>query len=431
MKSKKALITNLILLTLAFAISLSFCACSSDTDESSSVQSETSETTSSLTISEALALLNNDRRIIEIFACNSLSSSESAVGYVPLADSHELYGFAKIRELLSSAYAVGNGEIESFLAYPIAEYPSVRDVDGVTNVFFHKGIGFEDFIDTDTVALTVHDSKTEIKAKTLSGKDVTLNAVYENGKWLLEKSLLSVLDTDDSFEEKPPLSGLGSLSEFSGNVLVINFFVSDVNYKFTSDEEKEFASRVSTAVDYLVEEAERLGGEVNVTYENAYFEHIGNIGNGDLAFDIVFSETGFGTLSNFAERHFENLSEYDNYFFAVCFNKECEPLFKANDGEDTTEVHKGERLFVGSNTTKEDIARMTLQLAGAGNYRFGDYTEELYYTYFPNDVFSDCPLVESALSPVTAYSCGIINELPELYRYFIYNQDNQEQSEEE
>ncbi len=435
MKSKNILITNLILLTLAFAVSLSLCACSSDTEESSFTPSETSDEALSRMLEDVKALVERDRKIIEIFACNSLSSFENSVGYVPLSENHEFRDFEKIRELLSSTYAPDGGQIDSFLAYPIANLPAARDVDGVTNVFFHKGSGFSDFIVSDSLSVesTGDEGKALVKAKTVSGREVQLEVVYENGKWLLKKSLLSVLADDKSFDKKLPLSGLGSLSEFSGNVLVINFFISDVNYKFTDEEEKSFASRVSTAVDYLASEAEKLGGEVNVTYENAYFTHVGNIGNGDLAFDIVFSETGFGTLRKFAEKNYD-LSQYDNYFFAVCFNKECENLYKANDGTDTTEVYYGERLFVGSNTTDEDITRMALKLAGAYDYRSGvcdEYTESLYKAYFPNDVFAEGSLDKLTVSPVAAYSCGIVKELPELYQVFIYTQDNQEQSEEQ
>ncbi len=435
MKSKNILITNLILLALAFAVSFSLCACSSDTEESSFDTSETSDKTVALTLDVAKELVEKDKKIIGIFACNSLSSSETSVGYVPLAENHEFRDFEKIRELLASTYASDSGELDSFLAYPIETLPSVCDKDGVTNVFYHKGSRFDDFAVSDSLSVETspEDGKSLIKARTVSGREVTFEAVYENEKWLLKNSLLSLIPVDNSCDKEFPLSDSGSLSEFSGNVLVINFFISDVNYKFTEEEEQSFASRVSTAVDHLASEAEKLGGEVNVTYENAYFTHVGNIGNGDLAFDIVFSETGFGTLRKFAEKNYD-LSQYDNYFFAVCFNKECENLYKANDGTDMTEVYYGERLFVGSNTTEEDIARMVLKLAGAYDYRSGvcdEYTESLYKAYFPNDVFSEGALDKSTVSPVTAYSCGIVKELPELYQIFIYTQDNQEQSEEQ
>ncbi len=435
MKSKNIFLTNLILIVLVASVLMSFSACSFGSDESSAVQSDSLDN-KALTVNAAKDLIEKDKKVIEIFACNSLCSDDAKVEFLPLDDNHEFRDFNKIRELLSSVYSSDGGQIESFLKYPVESAPSVSGVDGITNVFRHPGLGFDDFIVPDSVSVTASDNgaTTVIKAKTESGREVELEAVFENEKWLLKNSLLFVLPADNSYDKKLPLSDLGSLSAFSGEVLVINFFISDVNYKFTDEDEVAFAARVSTAVDYLVSETERLGGEVNVTYDNAYFEHIGNIGNGDLPFDIVFSETGFGTLQNFAEEKYD-LSKYDNYFFAVCFNKECENLYKAYEGGDTTEVYFAERLFVGTNTTEADIARMALKLLGAYDYRSGvcdEYTESLYQAYFKNDILSGGSLDESTVSPVTAYCCGMINELPELYHGFIYTQeDNQEQSEEE
>lgn len=431
MKYKKSFFTNLIAIILVIALS----ACSSG-DESSGVPSDVSENDVSFTVETARQLIEADKKVIEIFACNSLCASDAPVGYKAVSEGHEYRAFDKILSLISSVYAKDGGQTEMLLSYPLESAPSVRNADGVTNVFRHPSV-FDDFIATDSVSVadTENENRKSINAKTASGREVTLTAVFENGKWLLEKSLLSVIPSTKAFDKKPLLSDKGSMADFSGNVLVINFFISDKNYTFLNDsdeEEAEFASRVATAVDWLVAETERCGGEVNVTYENADFDHAGNIGNGDLAFDIVFSETGFGTLQKFAEENYD-LTQYDNYLFAVCFNKECDNLFKACDGGSTTEIYYGERLFVGTNTTPEDICRMALGVLGAYDYRSGErdkYTESLYQAYFPNDIMAGGTLDKSSVTPVTAYTCGMVEGLPELYQIFINTQDNQEQSEE-
>ncbi len=436
-------LTKLISFLLVLALSCSLFACS-DYDEISGETSSRSEMSGNdtsaeqnpeLTVSEAKALIERDKKLIEIFACNALCRDSSSAEYMAVSDS-EFSDFSAIEALLKSTYVLSDDNDAVFFSqYPIADLPSVKNVDGKTYAFYHPNSVFSDFIDMETVYVTdgETDNKKVINAKTLSGVEVVLDACFADGKWLLEHSLRRVYQPEyepctDSF----PLSNLGSMSSFSGNILVIELFISDNGASFTpepSDDEVAFHQKIVSAVDYVKSYADVYGTEVNVEFQEAHFEHDGTIGSGDLPFDLVFGETGFGSLQKFTEETIE-LDGYDNYVFAVCFNKECEPLFKAYENTKETELYYAERMFVGTNTTEPQICASLLSVLGAYSFREGlydSYTEALYQAYFPYDIMSSETLAGTELTPVAAYSCGITEELKPLYRVFLNNQEKSEE----
>ena len=135
MKSKKIYFTNLILLLLALTMSVSLFACSSDTDGSSVASTDDSDSSKILSTDVAKELVEKDKKIIEIFACNSLCPTATKAEYVSLPNDHELRDFNKIRELISSTYSSDSNSVNFLMSYPLESVPSVREVDGVTNVF--------------------------------------------------------------------------------------------------------------------------------------------------------------------------------------------------------------------------------------------------------------------------------------------------------
>ncbi len=429
------------LFLLVFLV-FSFVSCSSSEGSSSAQPSISSADESTapaveLSLEEAGKLIEQDKKIIDIFI-NGILSKSKAPAYESVAEDNEFCLYSSLEELLSSTYSITSRESAFFLSYPDDELPAVKNNDGKTSVFFYVGSSFTDYADVSSLSIenTEIDTVKVIKLKSLSGREAALKAVYENNHWLLEKSLYNCIARDDEIAEKPLCSGKGSFSSFNGDILVIELFISDSNSSFDpkSDEpEKAFHEKIKTSFDYLLQQCEDLGGNANITYEAVEFEHFGAIGSGDLPFDIFFSETGFGNLRNLAESHFDDLQKYDNYVFAVCFNRETEPLYKRYDGKSTTELYFAERTFVGTNTTADEITRNMLALLGGESQLFDELSEplkELYNVYFPQDIFKSEKLDNAKINPYTAYCCGMIEDLNPIYRVFINKSESVSESEE-
>lgn len=401
-----------------------FAVACNENDESSAESSvESSEAEIVLSSEQAIELIKRDKLITDMFINNSLCNGKSTDAVA--LKSGEYASFSAIESLLDSTYTESGGNKAFFLSYPENHTPSVTGIDGKTFVFNHVGSSYADFIDEKTVSIENGENENEaiIKARAQSGREVELKAVRDNDVWRLESGIY-MLDSEktSAFDKLFPLSDYGSFMEFSGNVLVIELFISDNKSDFTAEDEKDFHKRIENAVNYIVEQSKTFGNEVKVTYESAYFDHAGIIGNRALDFDIFFAETRFGSLQNFADSNFD-LSAYDNYVFAVCLNKEMDVSYALYDGTDKTQIYFGERLIMGNNTSDVDVCISLLSLLGAYGYDNGlcdEYTEALYNEYFPHDIMVSESLVYSLMSPVTAYACGITDELIPLYRVFWY-----------
>lgn len=434
---KKATLFLLVFLALFMS------SCASDEDASSFSQAEESSADESSVVSlelpleDAKKLIEKDKKIIDIFINGSLSQSKSPA-YESVPEENEFHLYSSLESLLSSTYSIISREIDFFQTYPTEELPAVKNSDGKTSAFFHTGSSFSDYADISSVRVenTETDTVKSIKLKCLSGREVTLKAVYENNIWLLEKGLYNSIDKGEEPKEKPLCSGKGSFSSFNGDILVIELFISDSNSSFDPDSdepEKAFHEKIKNSFDYLLQQCEGLGGNADITYESVEFEHFGAIGSGDLPFDVFFSDTGFGNLRSLAESHFDDLQNYDNYVFAVCFNRETEPLYKLNDGKSTTELYFAERTFVGTNTTSEDIARNVLALSGGEIQHINELPaplKELYSIYFPQDIYTADKLENAKVNPYTAYCCGMTEELNPIYRVFINKTESLSESEE-
>ncbi|MBQ4316781.1 MAG: hypothetical protein IJC20_00900 [Clostridia bacterium] len=378
---------------------------------------------SAFDVDDAIRLVELDKTVIDMFINNSLCDDKSVESVA--VTSGEYVNFDAVESLLDSVYIANGNNKETFLAYPEGHTPSVSNVDGKTFVFNHIGSKYDDFIVTSSVTVSETENENEmiITAKTESGKDVELKAVCENENWLLESSLYLVNKVETSkTDSKFPLSDYGSFMKFSGKVLVIELFVSDSASGFTSVEEKEYHSRIEKAFNYITEQAETYGKEVTVDYKSTYFEHFGTIGPNVIDFDIVFAETGFGTLQKFADANCD-LAAYDNYVFVVCMDKDIKATFSCYDGSDRTQIYFAERAVIGRNSTDVEICVSVLRLLGAYGFDEGicdEYTESLYNAYFPYDIMVSGSLTFSKMSPVTAFACGITDELDPLYRVFFY-----------
>ena len=416
---------KIIILLLVTSFVMCFSSCNNDSDVSSEGELSSVESVddSAFGADDAIALLELDKKVIDIFVNNSLCKDKSLEAVA--VTSGEYVDFAAVESLIDSVYVSNSTSREMFFAYPEGHIPSISNADGKTFVFNHVGSKYDDFIQTSSVSVVDAENENEkiIKAKTESGKDVELKAVCENENWLLESSLFSVDKIDSKTDVKFPTSDYGSFMKYSGKVLVIELYVSDKESGFTAVEEKEFHNRIEKAFDYITEQAQTYGREVTVDYKPTYFEHFGTIGANSLDFDITFAETGFGSLQKFADANCD-LAAYDNYVFVVCMDKEdVKTSFACYDGSDQTQLYFAERVIMGRNSTEVEVCVSALRLLGAYGFNEGvcdEYIESLYNAYFPYDILVSESLTFSTMSPVTAYACGITEDLNPLYRVFLY-----------
>lgn len=402
---------------------LAFSACESENGESSLSVSE-EEKINPLTVEDAVELIERDELITKIFINNLLCGDGYASASVHAVDDGSEYSsFSSIEALLDSTYTESGEYKKMLLTYPEGHTASVSGVLGKTYVFDHIGSGYDDFVLASTVEVKDTEIETQklITAKTRVGKEIEFVSVYENGKWLLEKGIYLLNRSEPTeFNKKPPFAKLGSFMELKGEVMVIELFVSDKESGFTSAEEQAYHERINNVFGFLKEQSNAYGNEVNISYKKTYFDHGGIIGTRGLDFDIVFAETGFGTLQKFADTNCD-LSAYDNYVVVVCLDKEAEMSFNLYEGSDETEIYFAERVIIGNDANEHELAVSVLKLLGAYGYDeglYGKYEESLYSAYFPNDIMNTTSLADSNLSPVTAYACGISEDLEPLYRVF-------------
>lgn len=428
MKYKHKTITNLIIFSLSVLMCFSLMSCGGN-DQESSVADETLSSAEEIVLPElsvetALELVKKDKLITEIFVCNSLyDKTNTKPEYQSLSADNPYCDYSVLQSLLDTTYA-DDAEKEFFLSYPLRDLPAVKNMDGKTNVFYHLGSGYADFADEKTI--TVSDGEDEnskiIGFKTSSGKEISLNAVYVNENWYLEKGIFNTNSAENvRFDGGFIESGKGSLQKLSGKILVIEFFVEDKVTKISDEMQDDFHEQIYTATQRIAHQVSHYTEKCEFVYDRKYFLHENELGTKVIEFDIMFAETGFGTLKAFAEANYD-LSQYDGYVFAVCMNKDVRTSVALCDGNMDTENYFGERMIISPKTTALEIYKGFLQIAGAYDYnqkRINAYAEELFKVYFPNDSVVCDDVFMSAMSPVTAYSCGAIDDIESIYRIFI------------
>ncbi len=425
-------LTKLIIFALLIALVTSFCACSDENEQSSDASDESSEESfilpdfsqeelpvddGLLSQEEAVALLQADKLVTDIFINQSLcEDGDESAEYQGLPVESEYVNFKAVKALLESTYTANGGCIEEFLCYPQGLLPAVTERDGRTFVFRHPTKRFDDPVYPETAVVSDTELETEktITATTRYSNTVTFKAVLEDGRWRLEKGIFQLKPFEETrFTEKLPFSDIGSFKSLSGSLLVIEFFVTDKQTDFTYEEENEYHGRISTAIEYLADTAQEYGKTLEPTYKKAYFKHDGVLGSRPLDFDIMFADTGFGALKEFAETNYD-LAQYDNYVFVVCLNKDVESSCELFRNTDQTRLFYGERAIIGKQTAPAEICASMFKLMGA--YAFDEglcdgYTEALYHAYYKNDIMISGSLAHSIISPVTAYACGLTDHL--------------------
>ena len=425
-------LTKLIIFVLLIALSLGLCSCGNEGEntegENNSAWAESSEEQIALTVKQAEELLEQDRLLTEIFVCNYLWDVTSVKAERTLVSADNKFAdFSEIEGLISNTYVQDSGDKEFFLSYPENHEPSVISQEGKTSVFCHVGSDYSDYADYSTLSvLDTDDEKVkEISFSTLSGKEIAVKAfLQEDGNWLLEKGIcrLNPPQTDYS-EANWGKTNAGSLKNLSGKTLVIKLFLSDKDTEITPADETFFHQRIDSALQRLTVNLSQFGITPDFEYESTYFEHNKALGNRAIDFDMMFAQTTFGTLENFARDNADlDLSKYDNYFFVVCTKNDMELSVGVFDKTEEKDLYFGERILTGASVTDLDIYKSVLCLLGAnprGDDGADKYTEELYAFYFPNDFAVTKDLTTAEISPVTAYMCGLTDKLNYLYKAFL------------
>ncbi|MBO4452692.1 MAG: hypothetical protein J5793_02035 [Clostridia bacterium] len=370
----------------------------------------------------ALALVAADREITDLFMNNRLASP----GYThstKVTIGTGYYYYAPIEELFASTYLPTGPAKEFFESYPGYGEPAVSNKDGYTYSFYHPGSGFDGFLDETVIVVRPGEQPDRriIRSATLSGVRVTLDCVYHEGKWLLEKGLyLSLPEESDFCDAEYPGSRLGSLSEFSGNILAVELYVSDDESGFDKEKEELYSSKIDTALDYLVSEASRYGEAPVIDRAKAYFDHKGALGTGMYDLDIMFASTSLGTLDGLVKKQFDT-EGYDGYLVFVCLDKEVPTYFDRYEGTSSTEIYYAERVIIGSGSEVSDIALGVLGLLGASDFGT-DYCEEdiskIFGVYFPDEIMLTKDITNGHVSPVNAFICGMTDGLEKLLRAF-------------
>ncbi len=440
MKYNKNAITNLIILLVVISMVLFSVSCSNDeqitessaesqtTSEESSIEttSEISEIEIELPLESALDLLIRDRLITEIFLCNKLCHEEAKtnVGEFQVEETNAYYEFSAIEKLLNNTYK-SESEIEFFLSYPNQNNPSVFEKDGKTYVFNHSGSGYDDFVDVTTVSIedSQEDEVKLIKAKTISGKEIEFKALWVDEKWYLEKGIVS-LNPAVTFDGKSENHSKGTFSKLNGKILAVELYLTDAESEFDPATEEIYHNKIVNALNFAVSQAKDLGAEIEITYDNAYFDHRNIIENNSMAVGFVFQGTGFGSIKAFVESNFD-VSQYDGYVVAVCLNKEFDNYVYVHD---ETEEDFAEYFVVGNDTSEKQIYSSTLELLG-DEIPEDEYLKSLYDFYFPQNVSLCDDYSASVMSCVTAYNCGIIDNLDNIYSIFYKQSEEVEDGE--
>lgn len=418
---------KIISLLLIIAVCISLVSCGDGEVSSSAPNGEetSAESGHPLTKDIAVGLLAQDEALTRIFINNELVNTEVA-NAMPVNPESEYSDYSAVEALINNTYLPSGGTKEFFESYPGVGEPAVSNHDGKSYVFYHAGSEYSDFI--SEVSIKIDDSddpdKCSLTAYTHIGTRVTLDFSYSGGRWLLDKGLFrSLPEQSDYCNLEFPLSRIGSMSEFRGDILAIELYISDREGGFDPDEEEACSAKIKEALDYLAEQGERFGETANIKHERVYFEHNDILGTGVFDLDIMFAGTTLLSLEGLLSVSCD-LDAYDNYVVFVCVDKNVATEAMRYDATETSELYYAERVTVTKQSTPSEIALCVLDLLGAYNYdgRYCDaYTTRLFASYFPNEIMLTKDIESGSVSPVTAYISGMTDELKTIYYPFFYN----------
>lgn len=379
-----------------------FCACA-DTLEQSGV-SEVSENIEPTAVENAQALINADYLIANIFVSGLLETG----GYPEFAD---------IRALLDTTYVPGSGAAESYLAFPGYGEAAVYSDGGKTayNYLFKDTVPYINPED-----ITVTESGVE-GVMNIDAGGYRLTMSFIGGRWLLGGSIYLMYAEERDAEELDFAfdgMGIGSAKALSGNILLVEVFVSDTVSAFSEESIAKFSAKIDSVTDFLRESAASYGTALSFDKKQLYFTHREVIEFSEeepYRFELAMGTTAFGTLTGYIEGNMDT-SGYDGYFAVLCSDKPGAGYagpFTYGDAE----RFFTERSVLLAEDSEGLLAVNILKLFGAAELTDSAQTD-LMNKYIKNEIMAGAELDAAAVSPLTAYRSGMTKRLPAPFRVF-------------
>lgn len=390
---------------------------------------------------EILTLVENDTEIAKLIIGGGVYSKEWQNGYeyIPLETDSPYRSFSSLEKLISDTYSAESEIYGLYFSYPTQSGPTVKNIDGVTNVclaYVPEITVLPDISTAEFTLLTAYDASLNVTCS--DGKKYAFNAVREDGNWRLENSLFFMseeLHSDTSWESNDLKHGQneGSAKSLRGNCLVVNVFIDDRTSSWSDDEVETVLHYMDDSVLFLENEAARYGVELELystdKEHSVYFKTSRNITTSlenYLWIELLFADTTYRTLAGCVESYFD-LESYDNWCVMLHIDKNGRSYaLPCNSDYYDHEIYYSERavMYYSADTSYEyysvagTYAHEMLHLFGANDLydtNVTDDTVKLLEHFFPNEimrvVYND--LGTQAVSPYTAYRVGWIGELTE------------------
>jgi len=388
-----------------------------------------------------LALVEADTEIAKLIVSGDIYSKEWINGYeyIPLETDSPYHSFSALETLISDTYSAESGIYGLYFSYPTQSGPTVKNIDGVTNVclaYAPEITVIPDISTAEFTSLTAYGASLNVTCS--DGKKYAFNAVREDGNWRLENSLFfmsKALQSDTSWDSSDLEHGQneGSAKSLTGNCLVVNVFIDDRVSSWSDDEVESVLHYMDDSVLFLENEAARYGAELDLystdKEHSVYLKTSRNITTSleeYLWIELLFADTTYRTLEGCVKSYF-NLESYDNWCVMLHIDKNGRSYaLPCNSDYYDHEIYYSERavMYYSADTSYEyysvagTYAHEMLHLFGANDLydtNVTDDTVKLLEHFFPNEimrvVYND--LGTQAISPYTAYRVGWIGELTE------------------
>lgn len=419
------------ILALILILILLFAGCSpAEVSESSAEASVLLESVSRVWDNKELAeqakqLLKADRLITDLFVGGKMTqlvdvSGKNATDSIP-ATGTEYEDFSVIEKLLTSTYSEASGISAKFLAFPKYGTKSISNVEGKTHFSFHYT---EEYASADLTAVTVSDGSSN-NQKVITAGNYTLNMVYDGSIWLLDNSIYFLQKNTSAAESTIlfPNMNQGSAKTLSGNILVVEIFISDTKNKFSDADITAFDTKIKESFGFLSTVASSYEDTVKPDFKKLLYTHKSSINftaNEPYAFDFILAETSYKNLDKYIADNFD-ITTYDSYVAILCVNKNGTGFAKPyceNDTDAYKQLYYNERCVFFASDDSTSLARNILLLFGAQTQTDANLIQRMT-NYCPNELLLGNAGIDTALlSELTAYQAGITKKLDKQFLAF-------------
>lgn len=296
-------------LCLLTAICIILCACGQESITEISFESSETDTSSvdehELLRSRVAVLLENDRKVTDIFVRGMLSGGKLTAK--PQTSSRLYPDFASITELMENTYA-SSAISDFYLAYPISFGSSVyADENGKTTYFYryidNKKLDYEDFTVSGDV-VTVGDIHIPLIG---SGDDMRLGgSLYIKAGETMQKPTSVGINT-------------GSAAKIKGNIFVLALYFGDGGDTYPAEKAAVLKKSLEEALGEIKADAAGYGNDVQFTVREANFDHQGMLDlfeSGPYELEMIFARTSLQSLDGLVKAEMGD-GKYDGYLAVV------------------------------------------------------------------------------------------------------------------